>query len=166
MLPVRFSSKPTRIHMFLNHLLLDAKANRRRKPGQDAAHFKTDEHTGKMVIDEDSDSGSNNEVAEDGDGEEEDIVGNAYKESMTSVDGFTRGPGGRIKFNKDTKKRRREDNDIDDVEMADGEDISAGRKKSKKKEKNEPKLGYEFKAKVCGSRVPINGETCLKAFFV
>ncbi|KAF9453999.1 NUC173-domain-containing protein [Macrolepiota fuliginosa MF-IS2] len=135
----------------------NAKSNRRRKPGQDAAHFKTDDNTGKMVIDDDSNSGNDNEAAEGGDGEE-DVAGNAYKESMTSVDGFTRGPGGRIKFNKDTKKRRREDNDNDDdIEMADGENVSAGRKKSKNKEKNEPRIGHEFKAKRAGGDVKKHG---------
>lgn len=105
-----------------------------------------------MIVDEDAGSGKDGEAGEDGNGVDEDVIGNAYRESVTSVDGFARGPGGRIKFNKDTKKRRREYNEIDeDVEMADDENISTGRKKSRKKEKNEPKLGHEFKAKVCGS---------------
>ncbi|KXN91076.1 Ribosomal RNA-processing protein 12 [Leucoagaricus sp. SymC.cos] len=130
------------------------KPNHRRRPGQDAAHFKTDENTSKMVIDDESDD----EIEEHGNGEEEDAVGNAYKESVTSADGFTRGPGGRIKFNKDTKKRRREDNDIDeDVKMDDGENASAGRNKSKKKEKGEPRLGHEFKAKRAGGDVKKHG---------
>lgn len=125
---------------------LGAKSSRRRQPGQDATHFKTDEKTGKLIIDKESDFGN---AGEDGNGEDEVIVGNAYKESMTSVDGFTRGAGGRIKFNKDTKKRRREEIERDDdVEMADAENISAG-KKSKKIGKSEPRLGHEFKAKVC-----------------
>ena len=45
---------------------------------------------------------------------EEDVAGAAYKESLTSVDGFTRGPHGRVKFNKDTKKRRRENEEEDE----------------------------------------------------
>ena len=76
---------------------------------------------------------------------EEDVAGAAYKESLTSVDGFTRGPNGRVKFNKDTKKRRRENED-EDVEMADGEATSAAKKA---KRKADPKFGHEFKAKVC-----------------
>ncbi|KAJ3561831.1 hypothetical protein NP233_g9958 [Leucocoprinus birnbaumii] len=135
----------------------NTKLNRRRKPGQEAAHFKTDDNTGKMVIDDESDD-HENETAEHGNGGQEDVAGNAYRESMTSVDGFTRGQGGRVKFNKDTKKRRRADNDIDDdVEMADGENISAGRKKSKNKEKAEPRLGHEFKAKRAGGDVKKHG---------
>lgn len=74
---------------------------------------------------------------------EEDVAGTAYRESLTSVDGFTRGPNGRVKFNKDTKKRRRENED-DDVEMADAEATSG----KKAKRKADPKFGHEFKAKV------------------
>ena len=79
-----------------------------------------------------------------------DVAGTAYRESITSVDGFTRGPNGRVKFNKDTKKRRRENEDTTgDVEMADGEAI----KGRKSKRHSDQKLGHEFKAKasVCKS---------------
>lgn len=120
-----------------------ANAGKRRKPGQDARHFKTDDDTGKMVIDESDDEAAGG--AGDGDGDEA-IEGNAYRENLTSVDGFTRGPNGKVKFNKDTKKRRRENEDEDgDVEMADGEGQKAGKKT---KRKAEPKFGHEFKAKV------------------
>ena len=65
-----------------------------------------------MVIDESDDE------AAAGEGEE-DVEGNAYRETLTSVDGFTRGPNGKVKFNKDTKKRRRENDAVDeDVEKA------------------------------------------------
>ena len=97
-----------------------------------------DADTGKMIIDEESDSGQDA-------GAQEDVAGGAYRESMTSADGFTRGPNGRIKFNKDTKKRRRENAEEDgDVEMA---DVESG-KGPRKKRASDPKLGREFKAKV------------------
>ncbi|OAX40112.1 NUC173-domain-containing protein [Rhizopogon vinicolor AM-OR11-026] len=131
--------------------LTNAQANRRRKPGQDAGRFKTDTDTGKMVINEDSDSDievSSRKAAKD-------VAGSAYKESMTSVDGFTRGPNGRIKFNKDTKKRRRENADEDgDVEMADGAATGATKKNKKRAE---PKLGHEFKAKKAGGDLKKGG---------
>lgn len=73
-----------------------------------------------------------------------DVAGSAYRESLTSVDGFTRGPNGRVKFNKDTKKRRRENEDIEDVEMADAQPAAA----KKEKKRHDPKIGHEFKAKV------------------
>nr|VWP02479.1 G protein alpha subunit [Ganoderma boninense] len=120
-----------------------ASAGKRKKPGQDAAHFKTDDDTGKMMIDESDDEAGK---GADGGNGGEDVEGNAYRENLTSIDGFTRGPNGKVKFNKDTKKRRRENEDGDgDVEMADGE----GQKASKKtKRRAEPKFGHEFKAKV------------------
>lgn len=118
---------------------LDGRKDRRRKPGQDASHFKTDEDTGKMVIEGESmDAQDAVDV----------VAGEAYKESFTSVDGFTRSANGRIKFNKDTKKRRRanEGNGDDDVDMADA--VRTGLPRSNKKQKKEAKLGQEFKAKV------------------
>lgn len=112
-------------------------SNRRRKPGQDASYFKVDESNGKMVIDDEVDSDSETTSATT-----RDPAGSAYLESMTSVDGFTRGPNGRVKFNKDTKKRRRENDEIEDVEMGD----AAGQVR-KTKRKSDVKLGHEFKAK-------------------
>ncbi|KAI0266803.1 NUC173-domain-containing protein [Gloeopeniophorella convolvens] len=114
--------------------ITSAKGSRRAKHRQDADQFKKDEDTGKMIIDEsDSDAGG---------AAEEDVAGAAYREALTSADGFTRGPGGRIKFNKDTKKRRRENAEQDeDVEMGEAETARSGKKRS------EVRLGREFKAK-------------------
>ncbi|KAG8213877.1 hypothetical protein J3R82DRAFT_10621 [Butyriboletus roseoflavus] len=82
--------------------MTNAKTDRRRKPGQDANRFKTDEESGKLVVPaEESDS----DIKVSARKAAKDVVGNAYKESVTSADGFVRGPNGRIKFNKDTKKR-------------------------------------------------------------
>ncbi|KAH9935629.1 NUC173-domain-containing protein [Fomitopsis serialis] len=123
--------------------LTNAKGDKRRKPGQDATHFKTDDDTGKMVIDEAEDETDDGVTADD-----------AYKESLTSADGFTRGPNGRVKFNKDTKKRRRENQDAgEDVEM--GEADTAGGKKNKRR--TEAKLGQEFRAKRAGGDVKKGG---------
>ncbi|KAF9812553.1 hypothetical protein IEO21_06143 [Rhodonia placenta] len=122
----------------------NANAGKRRKPGQDAARFKTDEDTGKMVIDkDDSDADGGEAVADD-----------AYRESITSADGFKRGQNGRIKFNKDTKKRRRENEADEDVEMADADAISPGKKS---KRKIEQKLGHEFRAKKAGGDIKKGG---------
>ncbi|KDR75247.1 hypothetical protein GALMADRAFT_140774 [Galerina marginata CBS 339.88] len=130
--------------------VINLKSNRRRQPGQDASHFKMDEDSGKMVIDESSDD--DEAVAENA----ADVAGTAYRESFTSVDGFTRGPNGKIKFNKDTKKRRRDEGAIEDVEMADVEE-SAGSKPKKAKKRSEVKLGHEFKAKKAGGDVKKGG---------
>jgi ribosomal RNA-processing protein 12 len=113
----------------------------RRKPGQDAEKFNVDEETGKMVIDSDDSGGSEDEEAE------EDVVGTAYREKLTSVDGFTQTRTGRVKFNKDTKKRRRENAELEDIEMGDATVDKAAAKKVKRK-KSVAKVGQEFRAKV------------------
>ena len=123
------------------NLSSDQSSKGRRKAGADASRFRVDEGTGKMVIDEEGEEAIDQEAYE--------IEGNAYKETLTSVDGFTRGPNGRIKFNKDTKKRRREEEQMEDVEMGDAEQVSTA--KPKKAKKQEPRLGHEFKAKVRSS---------------
>ncbi|KIY44425.1 NUC173-domain-containing protein [Fistulina hepatica ATCC 64428] len=119
----------------------------RRKPGKDAAKFKTD-HSGKMII--------NAEDISDDDGGASagaiDVAGSAYRETLTSVDGFRRGPNGRVKFNKDTKKRRREELMDEDVEMADATAEPIRNKKPKHKAEP-PKFGHEFKAKKAGGDV-------------
>jgi ribosomal RNA-processing protein 12 len=118
---------------------ITTKNERKRNGGKGSSKFKTDEDTGRMVIE---DSDEDDEVAVGG----EAVAGEAYKESMTSVDGFTRGPNGRIKFNKDTKKRRREEAETEDIEMG-GVTVPSPGKKAKGK-RQEPRLGAEFKAKV------------------
>lgn len=133
--------------IYADHYSVDSKSTRRRQPGQDASHFKTDEDTGKMIIDADSDS---EEAAVEN--AATDVAGTAYRESMVSVDGFIRGPNGKIKFHKDTKKRRREEEANQDVEMADAEEV-AGSKPKKSKKKSEVSFGYEFKAKVYSFRL-------------
>ena len=102
--------------------------------------FQTDDN-GKLVIDSD---GSDDDEANAQ--EATDVAGTAYCEEITSVDGFTQGRNGKIKFNKDTKKRRLEEANMEDVEMADVDESTSKSKKMKKK--SEVKLGHEFKAKV------------------
>lgn len=90
------------------------------------------------------DSGSESDTEAKAKRASTDVAGTAYRESITSVDGFTRGANGRVKFNKDTKKRRRENDEAEeDVEMADGD-----KGKKSKRKSSEVKLGHEFKAKV------------------
>ncbi|KAF8829060.1 hypothetical protein HHX47_DHR3000971 [Lentinula edodes] len=126
--------------------ITSASSNRRRKPGQDAAHFKTDEDTGKMVIDQSDDEDAVPHQASN------DVSGTAYRESITSVDGFTRGPNGRVKFNKDTKKRRRDNEDLDMMDVDESD-----RNHNQQKRKTAPKLGHEFKAKRAGGDVKKGG---------
>ena len=127
--------------------VLALQAKKHRKPGQEASRFKTDAETGRMII---GDGNSDEEVPQSRHRPEH-MDANSYKESLTSVNGFTRGLNGRIKFHKDTKKRRREEMSEDDVEMA---DTAADEVVSKSKKRNEIKVGQEFKAKVCSTRTP------------
>ncbi|KAF7428290.1 hypothetical protein PC9H_007511 [Pleurotus ostreatus] len=118
---------------------------RRRQPGHEASLFNTDD-AGKLVIESSDDEAANDQQGDD-------VVGTAYHESLTSVDGFTRGPKGQVKFNKDTKKRRREADERDqDVEMADPE-----AKPPKNKKKTDVRPGQEFKAKKAGGDVKKDG---------
>lgn len=143
--PARLRESPVRFRLlpcfcfccYLAACLVGANNKKRRKPGQDASRFKTDGDSGRMIIDESE--------SENADGaNEEDVAGVAYREAITSADGFTRGPNGKIKFNKDTKKRRHEAMEADDVEMGDAEE-SRGKGQTRKVAKS---LGHEFKAKV------------------
>jgi ribosomal RNA-processing protein 12 len=115
-----------------------------------------EEETGKIIID---DADSDSDTAEKGKQKghatkpnpDDQLAGAAYKESLVSVDGFTRNPNGTIKFHKDTKKRRREEMEVadGDVEMEDASAAVGGKEFSKKSRKQkELRLGHEFKAKV------------------
>jgi len=93
-----------------------------------------------MIIDEGGEADGETMEAE------EDVVGTAYHDSIRSVDGFSRGPNGRAKFNKDTKKRRREEleGEAEDIEMGD----VAANASWKSKKRSPEKLGKEFRSKV------------------
>ncbi|KAL4078409.1 armadillo-type protein [Scleroderma yunnanense] len=121
----------------------------RRKTGQDGDLFKVDSESGKIVIPAE---GSDSDIEVGARRAAEDVAGGAYKESLTAVDGFTRDARGRVKFSKDTKKRRREDGD-GDVEM--GDETVTSNKKSHRR--SEVKLGHEFKAKKAGGDVKKGG---------
>jgi ribosomal RNA-processing protein 12 len=121
-----------------------------------------EEETGKIIID---DADSDSDTAEKGKQKsratkpspDDQLAGAAYKESLVSVDGFTRNPNGTIKFHKDTKKRRREEMEVadGDVEMEDASATAGGKENAKKsKKQKELRLGHEFKAKVMSIFLP------------
>jgi ribosomal RNA-processing protein 12 len=130
----------------------NSKGGSKRKPGQDASRFKTDADTGKIRFDDSSDDEADDKAASTN------VAGTAYREGITGVDGFTRGPNGRVKFNKDTKKRRREELDAGDgdVEMDDASGAKAKAQVAAKKKKQNI-FGQEFKAKRAGGDVKKNG---------
>jgi len=94
-----------------------------------------------MIIDDDN----SDSCAPQSKSKPEYIDANLYKESLTSIDGFSRGLNGKIKFHKDTKKRRHEEMSEGDVEMAETT-VEEGANKSKRR--HEVRVGQEFKAKV------------------
>lgn len=117
-------------------------AARRRKPGQDASHFKTDK-SGKLVIDE---PGSDNE----GPTETERMAGDAFLANQTSTDGARRDARGALKFNKNTKRARETEREYEETF---GAGIIDQDKEAPKKRKQVGKLGEEFRSKVSGSGV-------------
>lgn len=130
-----------------------AAASRKRKPGQDAAHFKTDK-TGRLIIEEDG------EGDEDMGGQSADAAagaGTAYLSAMQGVDGAVRGQGGALKFNKNTKRAREADRA--EEEAMDLDELMGESKKKKKKAASAPikRLGDEFRSKRAGGDVKKQG---------
>lgn len=122
----------------------DPSAKKRRRPGQDAEAFKVDADTGRMVID---DSESETEQQKQPSVADR-LAGSAYQTALTSVDGMRRDDKGRLKFNKNTKRGRALEEEMD-TDML--QDIMAEEPSKKKKAKKEvEKLGGEFRSKVCG----------------
>ncbi|KAF9343211.1 hypothetical protein BGX34_007086, partial [Mortierella sp. NVP85] len=120
--------------------------------------FKTSD--GKLVIEEsESDSdGAGEESDEEVDQETMDLdqAESNYLESLKSADGFTRGQGGKIRFNKTNRRGAQgKDEDMDmDMEMGGG----AGPIRSKLKEKKQAKvIGQEYRAKKAGGDVKKKG---------
>ncbi|KAK4688051.1 ribosomal RNA-processing protein 12, partial [Tremellales sp. Uapishka_1] len=113
-------------------------ASRKRKPGQEAAHFKTDK-SGKMIVEESDDEETSKPSADARAG-----AGNAYLTSMNSTDGAVRDARGTLKFNKNTKRGREAEKES---EMMDLDELIGDKPKDKKKRKEVVKLGEEFRGK-------------------
>ncbi|KAG9078106.1 hypothetical protein FRC06_008534 [Ceratobasidium sp. 370] len=143
------------LHGSAARLTTSAQETRRRQPGRDAAKFKTEGSTGRIIVEESS-SGEDEGDEEGGD----EIAGAAYREMLTSTDGQTRDASGRVKFGKDTKKRRAAEREAEDgdVEMADGTAAGKDGPKKKKKKQAVVKVGAEFKAKNAGGDVKKPGQ--------
>ena len=98
-----------------------------------------------MVIAESDDSNDENDRK---------VEGSAFVSAQRGVDGQTRGAGGAVRFSKNTKRAREEENamDIDDerpkkdggVKVKDKAELAKDRRQRKMK----ARLGEEFRAKV------------------
>lgn len=115
-------------------------ASTRRKPGQEAAHFKTDKTTGRLIVED-----SEDETSTPAD------TGNAYLSALTSTDGATRDAKGGLKFNKNTKRGREAEREAEAMELDElvGDKDRIREKLKKKAKKEVVRLGEEFRSKVC-----------------
>jgi hypothetical protein len=85
---------------------------------------------------------------------DEQLGGAAYRDTLVSVDGFTRNPNGTIKFHKDTKKRRKEEMEMGDMDLdAPEEQSKSGFGPERTKKRKEARVGQEFKAKARNASV-------------
>lgn len=114
--------------------------NKSRKPGQDASHFKTDK-SGKLIIPDDKDEIEQDEPAS------RSMEGTAFIAAQSGVDGASRDARGNLRFNKNTKRSRMEDDDMD-VDFDESIKKAYMPEQKKKKKEQSKKLGEEFRAKV------------------
>ena len=115
----------------------DAKSKRR--PGQDDLGFATDAETGKLLLRDDE------EGNEGGEGDMDvDDAGAAFTAKGRGVDGYSVTKTGAVKFNKNTKRVRQEEAELDELLAAAAEE--GGKKKYKSAKKQKTQIGSEFKA--------------------
>lgn len=128
-------------------------SKKRRLPGQDAGKFKTDQDTGRMIIEESEDE----EAPAAAPSTEDRLAGSAYQVARTAVDGMVRDARGNVKFNKNTKRGRalEQENDVDMLEGIMDDDSSRKKPKSGKKAE---KLGSEYRSKRAGGDVKKQGQ--------
>ncbi|KAF9974756.1 hypothetical protein BGZ73_001782 [Actinomortierella ambigua] len=134
-----------------------------RKVKELASQFKTTAD-GRIVVDDSDDSAQKGDDDDDGDEDEDeeamqlDQAENNYLASLKMADGFTRGQGGRIKFNKTNKKGALGKDDDDDVDM-DAGGVGPVRNQAKKGAAagKAAALGGDFKAKRAGGDVKKKG---------
>ncbi|KAL7421785.1 pre-rRNA processing protein [Cryptotrichosporon argae] len=119
-------------------------AARRRKPGQDAAHFATTK-SGKLIIAEPESDDEPAPARAVGD--------NAYMAAMVGADGAVRTKAG-LKFNRNTKRTREAENalgmDLDEV-------MGNDKPRKKKAAVHAKRLGDEFRAKRAGGDIKRQG---------
>ncbi|KAG0206664.1 hypothetical protein BGX28_001912 [Mortierella sp. GBA30] len=126
-----------------------------RQPKDLSSAFKTSSD-GKLVIDEtDSENEDGDEEEVDEAQMELDQAENNYLESLKSVDGFSRGQGGKIKFNKTNKRGVLGKDDDTEMELAGGS--GPIRNKGGKDQRPMKVLGQDFKAKKAGGDVKKKG---------
>ncbi|PWN17759.1 NUC173-domain-containing protein [Microstroma glucosiphilum] len=134
-------------------------AERKRRPGQEAGKFSLDEETGRMVIDDgergrgDADDGAAQDLGDFG-------AAGAYIEGGQGVGGHTHsGRGGAVKFNKNNKRTRQQDLEMEEALVAQEAATAAGAGKKEKRPRVErEKIGRDFRAKKAQGDVKKDGQ--------
>ncbi|WRT66755.1 uncharacterized protein IL334_003718 [Kwoniella shivajii] len=127
----------------------DPSARKQRKPGQDASHFQTDK-TGKLVIQEDNDPDDNQGQAGSS------RTDGGVMMSRNTVDGHTRDSKGNLKFNRNTKKVREDEREMNEMFDEEEKKIDGRKMQDRRKKRKAMGLGEEFKAKRAGGDIKRN----------
>lgn len=149
--------------------------NKKRQPGQEASKFALDEATGRMLIDDDEDHSGKQSAAskrvsfaQGADPEAVDVegAGTAYINQARGIDGMAQVRGGAVKFNKNNKRSREAEREMELEEMAleDAQDRARQVQSGKpapvdKKRRVKETIGKEFRAKRSGGDVIRNGKS-------
>ncbi|CDU24950.1 related to RRP12-Protein required for normal pre-rRNA processing [Sporisorium scitamineum] len=145
--------------------------NKKRQPGQEASKFVLDEATGRMLIDDDeapagkkrvSFADGNDDAPVDAEG-----AGTAYINQARGVDGMAQVRGGVVKFNKNNKRTREAEREVELEQMAleEAQDrarqVQSGKPVAQvdRKKRVKETIGKEFRAKRGGGDVIRNGKS-------
>lgn len=130
---------------------------KKRRPGQEASHFALDEKTGRMIID-DPDEPDTDEEKVDVEG-----VGRAYLDRERGTHGIV-SKDGKMRLNKNNKRNREADDDMEKEQMALEERLAAiiAQKQdqkekpavpAKKRKEDRKQIGEQFRAKKAGGDI-------------
>lgn len=155
--------------------------NRKRQPGQEASKFALDQATGRMVIDDDEAASSRHTsnaaskrvsfaATQDEDADAFDVqgAGTAYLNQARGVDGMSHVRGGAVKFNKNNKRTREAEREMELEQMAVEEaqdrarQVQSAKQASGQADRNKrvkESIGKEFRAKRGGGDVIRNGKS-------
>jgi ribosomal RNA-processing protein 12 len=137
--------------------------DRKRRPGQEAGKFSLDEETGRMVINDREHEGNGEGGADAGELGDFGAAG-AYIEGGQGVGGHTHsGRGGAVKFNKNNKRTRQQDIEMEEALVAQEQAAAAAATggayaKEKRPRVEREKIGREFRAKKAQGDVKKDGQ--------
>lgn len=147
--------------------------NRKRQPGQEASKFTLDEETGRMLIEDPDEPQS--DADETGDQIDVEGAGRAYLDRERGVHGITTNKDGKVRLNKNNKRNRAADEEMEAEQMELEEQLEALQRQreanaqtsgtnslsasqNKKRKQERKQIGQEFRAKKAGGDIK-RGET-------